>query len=268
MRNASLGTLGAIGLALAIASSGAAAAPINWDYTVTSEFITTPGSTTFTDGSGCQSVSSSSITWGACPGGPAGDRRSGIGISNSPRTGTLATNGAAESANTYTHSNNVVSSAHASLTSATISATLGLRVAGTTEPYIYQTATYRILFAETPNTPGTCVAASPPGNPCSDIWVLDGSLNKSIEVDGNDYYFSFFASPALATLPDAVCEAADAPDGCIGFTTIERQENAVDFLLKVTSTPLVIDVPEPASVALFGIGLAGLAGLRRRQNKA
>lgn len=267
--------LAAVGAAVAMAAASASANPVvNWEYTVSSAFVVTPGATTFngatpSDATGCELVSASSITWGACPSGPAGTGRSGIGITNNPQSGTLVTNGAAQGANTYTHSNNVLSAAFATLTSATIEATLGLRLQGSADPYVFKTASYSILFAETSNAEGTCAAASPAGNPCNDIWVLDGSLNETITFDGNEYFFSFFASPALNGLPDPVCAAAGAEDDCIGFTTIEGQDNEVNFLLRVTSSPLVVEVPEPASIALLGAGLLGLAGIRRRrQNQA
>lgn len=251
-----LGFAAATGLAVSTAS----AVPIPaWDYTVTSEFI---APTSFTAGAGCTAVGGASITWGACPAGDPGPGRSGIGISNSPRTGTIFTNLAAQPANTYTHSNNVVANGNATLKSATISATLGLKIQGAPDSdYVYKTANYKVLFAETPNE-APCAATSPANNPCNDIWVLSGSLNNSFIIGGDEYFFSFYAAPSLASLPLNVCTAAEAPAGCTGFTTVEGQPNAVNFLMALTSEPL--QIPEPSSLALLGIGLLGFVGLRRR----
>lgn len=248
--------------ATALAVGAASAAPIpSWDYTVSSQFI---APTTFTSGGGCTSVGSASITWGGCPSGPPGSGRSGIGITASPQSGTLLTNGAAQPANTYTHTNNVVADGNATLRTATIQATLGLRATGSGLPFTFFSADYTVLFAETPNqTP--CAAASPPNNPCNDIWVLQGSLNNSFTFGGDEYFFSFFAAPALASLPSGVCTAAGAAPGCIGFTTVEGQPNAVGFMMALTSEP--ISVPEPSSLALLGIGLLGFVALRRRSTR-
>jgi hypothetical protein len=121
---------------------------------------------------------------------------------------------------------------------------------------------------------GTCVVDGPPGNPCSDIWVLDASVNHTVTIDGNDYFFSFFAAPALSPLPDAACAAAGAASGCIGFTTLEGQANMINFLLSVTAPlppPQVTAIP---TLSEWGVLLltpllawAGLRGLSARREQ-
>src|SRR6218665_174750 len=143
--------------AAAVLGSGLAwSAPLitQWDYIATSVFVTSAGATTFTSGGGCQYVTSAQISWGAgrpgCSAGPGAGRR-GSGISNSPQLGMIPTNGGAQPATPYTHSNNVVSGDLATLTKAPLTSTLQLREAGSGNPYQSFSATYTILFNETPN---------------------------------------------------------------------------------------------------------------------
>jgi hypothetical protein len=143
-------------------------------------------------------------------------------------------NGAAQYVNVYTHANNVVALNFATLASATISTALGLKATGSSDLYAYETFVYTIKFSETPNgsDPNACVVKG--GDPCSDIWVLDGSVNRTVVMDGQEFSFSFFPEPAAIPLDPEICEAAGAKVGCIGFTTRENMVNAIPFMMNLT----------------------------------
>lgn len=271
-----LSQFASVGAALLLASTSASAIVTTWDYNVSSLFT----SATYSGGTGTTTTPpATTLSWGTPSGQPL---QSSLQIGSNPAAGKVDTylgltppqvSPYLANSTSLTHHNNVIAGGSSSLLSAILTNTVTLT------PFIpslgalpVQIVPFNIAFTETPNTAGNCAATSPPGNPCNDIFVLTGGLlNFFFDYDAIDgdglkrYYVNIFPTTggALSTLSPSACGAANQQAGCIGFTTIEGQENTLAFGFTISTQPL--QVPEPGMLALFGVGLMSLVFLRRRR---
>ncbi|MCU0812282.1 MAG: PEP-CTERM sorting domain-containing protein [Thiobacillaceae bacterium] len=244
-----------VALALATASVTASAAPVSiWDYVISTQW----SSAAFEFAGGGTSQNSSLLSWGGAGG-------SSLEILNSPTKGQIWTGGAAVGANTIAHTNNVIWSDFAALSSGAMRVNVGLEASPYWMPYdVSLSYLFNFKFVETANN-GACDWSNGnanTGNNCDDIFVFSGDTSQSFSYAGENYVASLGFDNNFIALSTSDCAKFSFGAGCYALITDEGAKTAGSMNLSVSRN----SVPEPGTLALVGASLFGFAALRRRKS--